>query len=63
MKKVYPVIRSSRTARPAALPDLTAKQGLNTIFKLLESLLPELPGKCRNAKIEAFMGKKIGRLV
>lgn len=58
MKNMYPVIRSSRRARPAALPDLTAEQGLNTIFKLLESLLPKFPGKCKNAKIEVFTEKK-----
>lgn len=55
MKNMYPVIRSSRTARPAALPYLTAEQGLNTIFKFLESLPPKLPGKCKNRSI---FGKK-----
>lgn len=54
MKNTYPVIRSSRTPRPAALPDLMAEQGLNTIFKFL----PKLPGKYKNARIGIFMGKK-----
>lgn len=59
MKNTYPVIRSSRTVSPALPREVTVQQGLNTVFKFLEGLLPKLSGKSRNIKIDVFMKKEV----